>query len=79
MSHKAFAVDLASLRGIDGNSLLRMYDLATVSAGSASRQERDRAGQALRRITRELLKRNIPFGTGTDRGARPTEPGPELA
>jgi hypothetical protein len=78
MSHDTFAVDQGSLRGTDSNSLLRMYDLAKASAGSASRQERDRAGRALRRITKELRKRNVPFATGDDRDVRPAGPGPNL-
>jgi hypothetical protein len=50
------------LRGIDSNSLLRMYDQASaVLARSPSQVERGRADKAIQRIGKELRKRNVTF------------------
>ncbi len=53
-----------NLRGTDSNSLLRMYDLAAEALGKArSQQERQRAERAVRRLTEELGRRNLPART----------------
>ena len=53
------------IRGIDTNSLLRMYDLAQgVLTNSELQQERDKAHRAIQRIAIELRKRNVPIATG---------------
>jgi hypothetical protein len=50
------------LRGADSNSLLRMYDAAKgIVNTSPFRQERARAGRAVRRLAKELQKRHIPL------------------
>ena len=50
------------IRGADSNSLLRLYDAAKgLSHEAQSRQERERAGRAMRRIALELQKRNVPL------------------
>jgi len=62
MRRDVLAVDAGDLRGADSNSLLRLYDLARDGFNRAtSRQERDRADRALRRISAELRKRNVPL------------------
>ncbi|MBY0528067.1 MAG: hypothetical protein K2R98_32015 [Gemmataceae bacterium] len=49
-----------NLRATDGNSLLRMYDTATeILAKSTLQQERAKADKVIRRITKELQRRNI--------------------
>jgi hypothetical protein len=60
MSGNGLPFDRLSIRGADGNSLLRMYDAAReVADKSLSRLERARADRALQRITKELQKRHI--------------------
>jgi hypothetical protein len=60
MSTNVDTVFLSSLRGTDSNSLLRLYDeVRGILERSRSRQERERAEKATRRITTELLKRNV--------------------
>jgi hypothetical protein len=60
MGAEVLAYDERHLRGTDGNSLLRMYDLATrLLSRASSQQERARADKAIKRIARELQKRNI--------------------
>ena len=67
MSTNAFPVDQGDVRGTDSNSLLRMYDLANeICKRSSLQQERARADRALRLITKELRKRNVPLATGGD-------------
>jgi hypothetical protein len=61
MSHD-LGIDRRRLRGIDSNSLLRLYDLArTMSARSSSQQDRAAADKAVQRIAQELKKRGIPL------------------
>jgi hypothetical protein len=51
-----------NVRGADSNSLLRMYDQAQdVFARSLLREERSRADKAIRRIAKELKRREILF------------------
>ena len=60
MSHDLLPLDQASIRGSDSNSLLRSYDQAKeVLSKSLSQLERKRADKAIRRITKELLNRNV--------------------
>ena len=62
MRNDVLALDQPHIRGTDSNSLLRMYDAARGVAGtSSSQQERARADRVLRRIARELQRRNIPL------------------
>jgi flagellar motor protein MotB len=54
--------DQATVRGADSNSLLRLYDLSRELFNNAqSQQERARADKAVRRIAKELGKRNVPL------------------
>jgi hypothetical protein len=51
------------LRGTDSNSLLRLYDQACAALGQTAFQgERAKADRAVRRIARELARRNVPLG-----------------
>jgi hypothetical protein len=60
MSNELLTVHLQQVRGLDSNSLLRLYDLATdVVKRSASQQERARADKAIRLIRTELEKRKV--------------------
>jgi hypothetical protein len=53
------------IRGMDTNSLLRMYDLARdVITHTDSQLERSKADRAAQRVLTELRKRNVPFATG---------------
>jgi hypothetical protein len=50
------------LRGTDSNSLLRIHDLAKeIFDKSPLQQERARADKVIRRIAKELQKRNVPL------------------
>jgi hypothetical protein len=56
------ALDQAQVRAADSNSLLRLYDLSReLLATARSQQERARADKAVRRLARELEKRNVPL------------------
>jgi len=60
MAPTALPIDKPSLRGLDTNSLLRLYDRARLTLdGGQTAWERDRAAKACDRITRELRKRGI--------------------
>jgi hypothetical protein len=62
MRDDAIALDQAQVRAADSNSLLRLYDLSReMLANAQSQQERARADKAVRRIARELEKRNVPL------------------
>jgi hypothetical protein len=62
MRDDAIALDQAQVRAADSNSLLRLYDLnRELLATTQSQQERARADKAIRRITKELGKRNVPL------------------
>jgi hypothetical protein len=62
MRDDSLALDLAKMRGADSNSLLRLYDLSREMLATAqSQQERARADKAVRRIAKELEKRNVPL------------------
>jgi hypothetical protein len=62
MRDDAIAYDQAQVRAADSNSLLRLYDLSReLLATAQSQQERARADKALRRIAKELEKRNVPL------------------
>jgi len=53
------------IRGMDTNSLLRMYDLARgVITHADSQSERSKADRTAQRVLTELRKRNVPFATG---------------
>jgi hypothetical protein len=62
MGHNILTIEETRLRGADSNSLLRLYDLAkAIVSKSHSQRERARADGALRRIAKELQKRNVPL------------------
>lgn len=62
MSNEVLSFDRANLRGVDSNSLLRMYDQAAgVLHKSTSQQERARNDKLIQRIAKELQKRNVTF------------------
>ena len=62
MRDDALALGLAQVRAADSNSLLRLYDLSReMLANAQSQQERARADKAVRRIAKELEKRNVPL------------------
>lgn len=62
MRDDAIALDQAQVRAADSNSLLRLYDLnRELLATAQSQQERARADKAVRRIAKELEKRNVPL------------------
>lgn len=51
-----------NIRGTDSNSLLRLYDQAhEIAAKSPLLLERALADKAVRRIAKELQKRNVQF------------------
>ncbi len=63
MSDEIFKLNKQSVRGTDSNSLLRLYDQATlIVANSLSVLERARAGKCAEHIARELRKRRIGVG-----------------
>ena len=54
-----------TIRGMDTNSLLRMYDLAQgVVTRADSQSERAKADRTVRRVLTELRKRKVPFASG---------------
>ena len=54
-----------NIRGMDTNSLLRMYDLAQgVVTRADSQLERAKADRTVRRVLTELRKRKVPFASG---------------
>ncbi len=60
MNHEFLSVHTQQVRGLDSNSLLRMYDLANdVFRRSSSQPERARADKAIRLIRTELGKRKV--------------------
>jgi len=62
MRDDAPALGQAQVRAADSNSLLRLYDLnRELLATARSQQERARADKAVRRIAKELEKRNVPL------------------
>jgi hypothetical protein len=62
MGNDMLIFDRLNLRGTDSNSLLRLYDLANrILSSSAVQLERARADKAIRRIAKELQKRNVPL------------------
>ena len=62
MRDDALALGQAQVRAADSNSLLRLYDLGReLLATAQSQQERARADKAVRRIAKELEKRNVPL------------------
>jgi hypothetical protein len=66
MSNDLVTFDQRTIRGTDSNSLLRMYDQArAILTKSPLQQERARADLAIRRIAKELQKRNSPLSTVT--------------
>ena len=63
MSQDTFAGSQGNLRGMDSNSLLRLYDQArAVCSSSPSQQERLKADKASQRLARELKRRNVSVG-----------------
>jgi hypothetical protein len=70
VSNDIVTFDHRNIRGADSNSLLRMYDVAkSIFNKSVFQQERKRADKAIRRIVKELDKRNVPFRAKYDQGA----------
>jgi hypothetical protein len=62
MSNDVLPFEQRHVRGTDSNSLLRLYDLSREMLATAqSQQERARADKAVRRIAKELEKRNVPL------------------
>jgi len=62
MNHEVLPFENGNLRGIDSNSLLRMYDQAKgVFNKSTSQRERAIAERAIQRITKELQRRKVPL------------------
>jgi hypothetical protein len=62
MGNDVLPFDERNLRGVDRNSLLRLYDLANETfRSSLLQQERERADKAIQRITKELQKRGVPL------------------
>ena len=62
MIEDVLTVRVGGIRGADSNSLLRMYDAARgLSVGAPAQHDRERAERAVRRIARELTKRNVAF------------------
>jgi hypothetical protein len=62
MSDDVLTFGQRAIRGTDSNSLLRLYDLAhAIRNKTPSQQERLRADKAVRRIAKELQKRNLPL------------------
>ena len=60
MSIGISSFDQRNIRGTDSNSLLRMYDQANeIFNKSVLRQKRVKADKAIRRIVKELQKRNV--------------------
>ena len=63
MSDEILKLNRQSVRGTDSNSLLRLYDQATlIVANSLSLQARARAGKTAERIADELRKRSVTAG-----------------
>ena len=62
MSNDVFTLSQRDLRGIDSNSILRLFDRATEIFNRSTHQlERAKAEKAVQRISRELQKRNVPL------------------
>jgi hypothetical protein len=60
MNDDVLRCDHGEIRGLDSNSLLRLYDRAkAVFDRSGHLQERRKADRVVRRIARELHKRNV--------------------
>jgi len=54
-----------NIRGMDTNSLFRLYDLARdVVERADSQLDRAKADRAVQRVLTELRKRNVPFAAG---------------
>lgn len=54
-----------NIRGMDTNSLLRLYDLAQdIVTRADSQLERTKADRTARRALTELRKRKVPFAIG---------------
>ena len=62
MNHDVLPFENGNIRGVDSNSLLRMYDQAKgVFNKSTSQGARAIADRAIQRITKELQRRKVPF------------------
>ncbi len=62
MSDDVLTLARRNLRATDSNTLLRWYDLVkAIFNTSTRRQERVRADTAVRRLAKELQKRNVPL------------------
>jgi hypothetical protein len=62
MSDPALNGDRASIRGMDSNSLLRLYDRATqIFYHTTLQRERLEADKVIARIRQELDKRHVKF------------------
>ena len=63
MHSEVLALKLGRIRGMDTNSLLRMYDVAKeISAGAQFQQERVKAERAIQRLGNELRARAATIG-----------------
>ncbi len=64
MSHDVFSANQGSIRRMDSNSLLRLYDLAMeIFNQTKSQGERSRADRAIKRLATELRSRNVTLST----------------
>ena len=63
MQSEVLALRLGRIRGMDTNSLLRMYDVAKeISASAQFQQERAKAERAIQRLGNELRARAATVG-----------------
>jgi hypothetical protein len=60
MSNNILNLNQRSVRGLDSNSLLRLYDqVKEIFTKSPSQQDRLRAGKAVEHIAKELQSRKV--------------------
>ena len=60
MSDNVLLIGQGAIRATDSNSLLRLYDSAqAIFNNSSLQQEREKAGRAIERIAKELMRREI--------------------
>jgi hypothetical protein len=65
MAFDVLIIGERNLRGMDTNSLLRVYDFARdVGTRSDLQMERAKADRTAQRVLRELRKRKVPFVIG---------------
>jgi hypothetical protein len=62
MNDELLTLRQQEIRGTDSNSLLRLYDVASAIVNlSPSQHERTRADRVVRRLAKELQRRNVPL------------------